>query len=83
MLCVIHRERGVQKTSIHLYRHSFSHYWIMSHGDIFRLQKILNHKTLSQTQHYANMWNADISDGFDEHNLLSNIAKPKEKIKLR
>jgi len=32
--------RGVMKTSAHLYRHTFAKHWILNGGDIFRLQKI-------------------------------------------
>ncbi len=33
--------RGVKKTSIHAYRHTFAKTWVMEGGDIFRLQKLL------------------------------------------
>jgi integrase/recombinase XerD len=46
--------RGVQKTSIHLFRHTFARkYLIDCGGDAFTLQKILGHSTLDMTRHYA------------------------------
>lgn len=33
--------RGVKKTSLHAYRHTFAKTWVMEGGDIFRLQKLL------------------------------------------
>lgn len=33
--------KGVQTTSVHVYRHTFAKTWIMSGGDMFRLQKLL------------------------------------------
>lgn len=35
------RKRGVNKTSIHAFRHNFAKDWILKGGDMFRLQKIL------------------------------------------
>ena len=37
-------KRNVNKTSCHLFRHTFAKNWIMSGGDMFRLQKILGHR---------------------------------------
>lgn len=39
------RKRGVTKTSIHVFRHTFAKKWILNGGDIFRLQKILGHES--------------------------------------
>lgn len=33
--------RGVKRTSLHAYRHTFAKTWVMEGGDIFRLQKLL------------------------------------------
>jgi integrase/recombinase XerD len=40
------QRRGITKTSIHLFRHTFAKMWIMNGGDILRLQKLLGHKSL-------------------------------------
>jgi len=40
------RSHGVTKTSMHLFRHTFAKDWILSGGDIFRLQSILGHSSL-------------------------------------
>jgi len=39
-------KRGVEKTSLHMFRHTFAKQWILNGGDIFRLQKILGHSSL-------------------------------------
>ncbi|MFZ5969026.1 MAG: tyrosine-type recombinase/integrase [Bacillota bacterium] len=44
--------RGVVKTSIHLFRHTFAKNWIQNGGNIFQLQKILGHSSLKMVTHF-------------------------------
>lgn len=76
--------RGVQKTSIHLFRHTFARkYLIDCGGDAFTLQKILGHSTLAMTKHYCNVFNADIVKNFDNFSPLAQMRQQKERITLR
>ena len=54
------RSRGVEKTSVHLLRNSFVKNGCMSGGNVFKLQKVLGHSTLTMTQHYANLYSNDL-----------------------
>ena len=69
------RQRGVHKTSIHLFRHTFAKKWIMSGGDIFRLQKILGHSSLDMVKEYVNIFGADLKEQFDAYNPLENVYR--------
>lgn len=84
MLAKYNRERGVQKTSAHLYRHTFAKKWILNGGDIFRLQKILGHSDLSVVKEYINMFGTDVSKDFDKFNPLDcmGIIQNKKKITI-
>lgn len=75
------KKRGVQKTSAHLFRHTFAKNWILQGGDPLRLQKILGHSTLAMSQHYANLYKTDLKNNFEDFNLLSRLKA--DKIKLR
>lgn len=75
------RNRGVHKTSAHLFRHTFAKNWILQGGDPLRLQKILGHSTLTMSQHYANLYKTDLKNNFEDFNLLSRLKA--DKIKLR
>lgn len=80
------RSRGVNKTSIHLFRHTFAKKWILSGGDIFRLQKILGHSGIEVVKEYVNMFNADLQKQFDNFNPLDNFVKENgtgERIKMQ
>lgn len=39
----------------HDLRHTFASHWMMNGGDIFRLQKILGHKSIEMTMRYAHL----------------------------
>lgn len=70
MLASYNRTRGVEKTSAHLYRHTFAKKWILNGGDIFRLQKILGHSDLTVVKEYVQMFGQDLAVDFDKFNPL-------------
>jgi len=39
----------------HDFRHTFASHWMMAGGDIYRLQKILGHKSIQMTERYAHL----------------------------
>jgi integrase len=39
----------------HSLRHTFASHWVMAGGDLFRLQKVLGHKSITMTQRYAHL----------------------------
>lgn len=69
------KSRGVDKTSIHLFRHTFAKKWIMSGGDLISLQQMLGHTSLKMVQHYANLWGKDIQEKADKHALLQQFPR--------
>ena len=67
--------RGVEKTSIHMYRHTFAKNWILNGGDIFRLQKILGHSSMDMVKNYVEMFDEDLKKDFESFNPLDNMLK--------
>lgn len=63
--------RGVSKTSIHLFRHTFAKNWIVSGGDIVSLQKMLGHSSLKMVQRYANLYASDVKEKAEDFSLLA------------
>ena len=69
------RSRGVSKTSLHMFRHTFARkYLIDCGGDAFTLQKLLGHSTLEMTKHYCAIFNADIAKNFDSVSPLEQFG---------
>lgn len=67
------RSRNVEKTSLHLFRHTFAKKWLQNGGDIFTLQKILTHSELTMVKRYANIYDSDLVTAVNEYNALTQI----------
>lgn len=83
MICSIRRynqNRGVEKTSIHLLRHTFAVNWIRQSGDIVKLQHMLTHSDLKTTQIYLDLVYDDLAQNMEEVNPLEKLKKQSEKI---
>lgn len=77
------RSRGVKKTSIHLFRHTFARkYLIDCGGDAFTLQKILGHSTLKMTKHYCAIYDTDIANNYEQLSPLANMKHKGERIRV-
>lgn len=77
------QRRGVQKTSIHLFRHTFARkYLIDCGGNAFMLQKLLGHSTLAMTKHYCAIFDADIAKNYDSFSPLAQM-KANSGVKIR
>ena len=75
--------RGVQKTSIHLFRHTFARkYLIDCGGDAFTLQKLLGHSTLAMTKHYCAIFDADLTKNYDNFSPLAQMKSNSTRIKM-
>lgn len=69
------KKRGVMKTSVHLFRHTFAKNWIKNGGDPFRLQKILGHSSMDMVKEYVEMFCEDLKEDFDNFNPLEKFHK--------
>lgn len=66
-------KRGVEKTGLHLFRHTFAKDWITSGGDIISLANVLTHSELAMVQRYSNLYGTDVKKEIMEHSTLSHI----------
>lgn len=75
------RKRGVNKTSIHSFRHTFAKNFIMNGGDAFVLQRILDHSTLDMTQNYVKLFGKGLKGTTHFYNPIKEVQyqEPKKK----
>lgn len=72
------RARGVERTSIHCFRHTFARkYLVDCGGDAFTLQKLMGHATLNMTRHYCNIYDAEVVDNYEHLSPLAQLKKAK------
>lgn len=76
--------RGVQKTSIHLFRHTIARkYLIDCGGDAFTLQKLLGHSTLAMTKHYwCDLRRRTLTKNYDNFSPLAQMKSNSTRIKM-
>ena len=70
---VYNERKGVDKTSIHLLRHTFAKKWITSGGDIITLARVLTHSELEMVKRYSNLYGGDIKKEIEEHSIISQM----------
>ena len=79
-------DRGVDRTSIHGLRHNFAKGWVKNNGNMFVLQKILEHSTLDMTRRYVRLFGDDLKEDYDRYSPLDTIkraGKREHKVKRR
>lgn len=70
--------RGVKKTSVHAFRHTFARmYLVECGGDALKLQRLLGHSTLDMTKHYVRLFDDDLIADFQKHSPLDRFAKDR------
>ena len=77
-----HRARGITKTGVHRYRHTFAKNWILAGGDPFSLKTILGHSDMQIVSKYVNMFSDDLKNNFSQFNPLERFSNSSH-IKLR
>ncbi len=48
-------QAGIERIRFHDLRHTFASHWMLKGGDLYRLQRILGHKSIAMTQRYAHL----------------------------
>lgn len=76
--------RGIEKTSIHAFRHTFARkYLVDCGGNAFTLQRLLGHSTLDMTKHYCTIFDADIAKNYDRFSPLAQMKSNSTRIKIQ
>jgi len=75
--------RGVMRTSIHAYRHTFAKLYITNGGNPFILQRLLGHADIKMTMRYVHLFSKDLAKDYDTFNPLEALTDKKQYIKLK
>lgn len=79
-----HYRRGILKTGLHLYRHTFAKKYLQHGGNLFYLQELLAHKSIETTRGYVSLFTDDLKVDYDDLNPLKDFAPTKKNyIKMR
>jgi len=74
------KARGVNKTSAHLFRHTFAVNFLRNNGDIYTLSRLLNHSSLEMSAHYASAYGTNMNIKMEELSPLDTCIKQKIRI---
>lgn len=67
-------KRGVEKSSIHLFRHTFAYMCMKNDMDIMRIQKLLGHARIETTQNYLRQFGfSDLQKDYERFNPLESL----------
>ena len=77
MLYDYNKRRGVEKTGIHRYRHTFAKQWMLNGGNVVSLSKLLGHLSLDITENYIHLLVSDIAEQVNEFNALDKFYGKK------
>ena len=80
-VCKYNQSRGVQKTSIHLFRHTFAKNYILNSGDPHSLKRLLGHSTLAMVDEYVSIYGGDLKRSYDKYNVFDQVRQAEEESK--
>lgn len=72
---------GVEKTSIHLFRHTFARKYLESGGAVVDLQRLLDHSDINTTMGYLRDYSIDVNktmEIFNPQEQYSNVKQTKQ-----
>lgn len=77
------RSRGLNKTGMHRFRHTFAKKWVTMGGSVVTLQKILGHSSLAITETYLNILITDLQRDMKEFNILRDLKREYIQISVK
>ena len=78
------KRRGIEKTSIHMFRHTFAKKFLIDcGGNAFTLQHLLGHSTLDMTKHYCAIFDADIAKNYEDLSPLVQMKNNHQRISMK
>lgn len=77
------KNRNVKMRGVNTFRNTFATFFIINHGDIYRLKIILGHSNIKTTERYINLLPINVSTDICKFNPLDVLNKKNLKIRLK
>ncbi|MDD3502526.1 MAG: tyrosine-type recombinase/integrase [Eubacteriales bacterium] len=74
------KAHGVDKTSVHGFRHTYARMMVLAGVDIFRLQRLLGHSSIEMTKKYVELFATDLQKDYNDYNPLEKMRRRHKKI---
>lgn len=68
------KDRKVEKTGVHIFRHTFAKNWIKSGGDSLTLQRMLGHSSLTMTEKYVRLFGDDMRQFVNKYSPIGKVG---------
>lgn len=75
-------KRNVNITSCHAFRHTYAKLAVINGMDVFRLQRMLGHSSLTVTKEYVELFGNDLAIDFDKFSPLDNLKTKQTVIRM-
>lgn len=73
------KSKGIQRTSIHAFRHTYAKKYLLNGGNVFMLQRLMMHSDLKTTQEYLNLYTEDLQKDYKLYNPLDQLINSHPK----
>lgn len=74
------KSRGVTKTGIHRFRHTFAAKFIQNGGGAFQLQRLMGHRSIATTQKYVHLFATDLAKAAEDYSICGNIQSNHKRL---
>jgi integrase/recombinase XerD len=80
VLLKYYKALGVEKSGVHIFRHTFGREFVVNGGDMVSLQQMLTHSSIVQSRQYVRLYSKDLEIASNKYNPLaeSNLKKLKK-----
>lgn len=68
-------KHGVERTSLHAFRHTFAKKCVMNGVNVFVLQRLMGHSDLSVTREYIDLYANDLAYNIENYNPLDTLGQ--------
>lgn len=71
------RSRGVNRSSLHAFRHTFAKKCVMNGVNVFVLQRLMGHSDITVTKEYIELYAEDLAYNIEKYNPLDTLGNQK------